>query len=519
MVFVPGGGPTRENHSSTVHEAFTLGGSDLEVCPLPGSDPLSTDSDGDGYFDQDEFDNDTDACNEASTPLDFDNDLVSDLNDPDDDNDGIPDANDQLFYDASNGRATEIPLSWGWNPGDPSLGGIASSGFTGAQISSNGPRFMPENISVGAAGGFLGIMTTEGTNAGGANSQENALQLGFDATRAFRVSTRVTAPFLGQTPSGQQAAGLLLGLDEDNYVKLVVTADNGTGVPGIQFAVEIDGALAVNPTGANLHLAMPGPQNVDLFLEGDPIARSISAYCTVDSTNPSDVRWIGTVDASAYPALARFFKVGLAAGVLATHVGTAEDVTFAFDLFEIEWAAGQEVPVALINSGGPSATTGGNVWSADTNYLDGITYANPAVTEIADTEDDVLYLTERTTSEDLVPLAYQIPVPGSGTYVVRLHFAEIYWGAPGGGSGDQGKRLFDVNLEGGAPELEDFDINAEVGPMTAVVKSYTVKVTDGALDIEFSPSVNRPKVSAIEVLRVPAEESRTYLPVLLKNWP
>lgn len=79
--------------------------------------------------------------------------------------------------------------------------------------------------------------------------------------------------------------------------------------------------------------------------------------------------------------------------------------------------------------------------------------------------------------------------------------AEIFWGATGGGAGsDGGERVFSANIEGGPVELEDYDINADVGPETPIVHSYTITVSDSTLDIEFTASVNQPKVSAIEVI-------------------
>ena len=60
------------------------------------------------------------------------------------------------------------------------------------------------------------------------------------------------------------------------------------------------------------------------------------------------------------------------------------------------------------------------------------------------------------------------------------------------------------NLEGGATELANYDLNAAVGPMTAVVKEYTLAVSDGTLNIDFTATVNRPIVAAIEVFQLAA---------------
>jgi len=159
-----------------------------------------------------------------------------------------------------------------------------------------------------------------------------------------------------------------------------------------------------------------------------------------------------------------------------------------------------------INAGGPQVTVGGVTWGADQYFSGGQSYTNPSVTQIAGTTSDVLYLTERTATSNFGSFSYNIPV-SSGSYIVNLYFAEIYWGATGGGSGGTGKRVFDVNIEGGAIELDDFDLNAVAAPMTAIVRSFDVLVNDDSLNIAFTASVDRPKVSAIEVIPVPPSGS------------
>jgi hypothetical protein len=154
-----------------------------------------------------------------------------------------------------------------------------------------------------------------------------------------------------------------------------------------------------------------------------------------------------------------------------------------------------------INAGGPTGTFGGNVFVADTYFTGaGKAYANNSIADIGNTTFDALYRTERSALADLGSFSYNIPVlSGINRYTVRLHFAEIYWGATAGGAGGTGKRVFSVSAEG-TPVLLNYDMNAEVSPMNAIVKTYDVTVTDGLLNLVFSASVNQPKVSAIEVL-------------------
>ncbi len=72
----------------------------------------------------------------------------------------------------------------------------------------------------------------------------------------------------------------------------------------------------------------------------------------------------------------------------------------------------------------------------------------------------------------------------NGDYVVRLHFAEIVWGAPGNGlTGGAGSRVMNVSLENQL-RLINFDVAKEVGPAAALVKNIPVTITDGKLNID-----------------------------------
>ncbi|MDM9632121.1 ThuA domain-containing protein, partial [Robiginitalea aurantiaca] len=151
-----------------------------------------------------------------------------------------------------------------------------------------------------------------------------------------------------------------------------------------------------------------------------------------------------------------------------------------------------------INSGGGNVSFGETEYLADDLFKgNGKSFVNNSITDILDTQQDAIYLSERSTTSNLGSFSYNIPVT-TGNYRVVLHFAEIYWGATGGGEGGTGKRVFDVSIEG-QPVLADFDLNELVDPMTAVTRSFETTVTDGELTIDFSASVNQPKVSAIEI--------------------
>jgi hypothetical protein len=170
---------------------------------------------------------------------------------------------------------------------------------------------------------------------------------------------------------------------------------------------------------------------------------------------------------------------------------------------EVEQSTEEAGPSLLrINSGGEEVTFGDITFLAD-QYFTGpsVAYTNPLVTEIAGTDMDAIYLTERITEDGSPagPFSYEIPVT-EGTYTVKLHFAEIYWGVenPDGFEGDVGKRIFNISMEG-TPIFTEYDLFKDVGAATADQRMYDIEVTDGVLNITFEASVDRPKVSAIEI--------------------
>jgi hypothetical protein len=173
---------------------------------------------------------------------------------------------------------------------------------------------------------------------------------------------------------------------------------------------------------------------------------------------------------------------------------------------------------ATAEDGGRDAKRGGKKrradeaavpWSPDRDYRGGEATLLIDGEDVAGTDDDELYLTQRAGADRHRDggFVYAIPVEEDGIYRVRLHFAETWYGAPGGPKGGAGQRVFDVDAEG-EEALRDFDIYDEVGAMTAVVKSFDVEVDDGTIELEFKPVEDRPVVSAIEVLRGEAAPKR-----------
>ncbi|MGB5942139.1 MAG: malectin domain-containing carbohydrate-binding protein [Leeuwenhoekiella sp.] len=146
-----------------------------------------------------------------------------------------------------------------------------------------------------------------------------------------------------------------------------------------------------------------------------------------------------------------------------------------------------------INAGGMSYDHSADLQFMEDGYFDSGNAYMSSTTEVSGTDLDPLFLSERVSSSDLGTFNYSFPVPNGNTRVV-LHFAEIYWNAAG-------QRVMSVKAEG-ETVVADLDIYAEVGKFSALSRTFEVSVTDGELNLMFSATVNRPKVSAIEVFSV-----------------
>ena len=580
-----------------VFEPNDFGGGSGPQCT--GADDPTLDEDADGFDNADEIDNGVDPCSAGAVPPDWDGDFVSDLNDPDDDNDSIDDEVDSFAIDADNGATTTLPVLYTWENDAPPAGGLLGLGFTGIMTNDTetySEQFDPTKMT---AGGAAGVMTvdeiSDGTATGAANSGEYGFQLGFAAPSApFAARTRIVGPFAGLTPQPGQELGLAVGLgSQDDYVQVVVSGDAGG-------SITVDSEFGGSPANvAATPQDLTGVAAVDLFFAIDPSVGTGQARFAVDtgsgfgsvsdlgppialppSWGTAGVLAAGTISTSAGagPAFAGtwdFIEVdyeptpdvlgasataidfgdvvsgnSVAQSVTYTNEGGAGDpditinsaalsgtdaAEFSDDLLDntvltpgesvvvtVTHTAGgtlgpkaavltldhtgantpittnltavttEEVPVAdvLINAGGGAYVDSfSRSWLPDTAFVGGSAYSTSAA--ISGTTDDVLYQSER-----YGDFTYAIPVPSSGCYSVSLHFAEIYWGGPGGG-GD-GSRVFDVNIEG-VDVATGYDVHAATGYGAAVVRTFEADVTDTTVDIGFVTQADNAKISALEL--------------------
>jgi len=138
----------------------------------------------------------------------------------------------------------------------------------------------------------------------------------------------------------------------------------------------------------------------------------------------------------------------------------------------------------------------GKVWDADA-YFDGGNAVQSSVQHIWRTQDPIIYRSSRQGD-----FAYNIPLK-PGTYELRLHFAENFYGPESAAGGGEGSRTMSV-LANGQPLLHDFDVLADAGgERTAEVKAFSdiSPASDGQLHLRFSPGKSgSAMLSAIEIL-------------------
>ncbi len=485
---------------------------DVIDCILPGDegyDPLA-DYDFDGYSNQDEIDNGTDHCNGGSQPSDFDKVLgtpfVSDLNDLDDDGDGIPDALDpmQLGNPLSIGsQAFSLPIYNDLFIDQQGLGGIFGLGLTGLMNNGDaglnwlnwlddrdqGPN--PNDVLGGAAGLMTSHMTS-GTALGSLNTQEKGYQYGVRSgmtTGQFTVTGAMigfTGPLrlYGNTAAIGGELGFQIGDGtQSNYIKFVVTVDGFLALQEIndvpQAAIEFNLPEEMRPSNDIVFHFVVNPSDGQVLLEYqiDGGARATLGSLTAQGSILNAIQQLDS---------------DLIVGFIGTSGTDGVELEGTWDYLNV-------VPenssfAVRINAGGTETLYNDEVYAADQNFDGGQTYVNSSA------QVPELYRTERSSPTQI--FSYDLPVE-NGDYTVILHFAEIYWGATGGGAAGIGDRIFDVSIEGSLV-LDNYDINAEVGPETVVAKTFMVSVSDGLLNIDFSSlpevgGVDQPKVSAISI--------------------
>jgi hypothetical protein len=271
--------------------------SDLD-CLQPGDIgyDANADYDSDGYTNQDEIDNNTNICSQSSKPKDNDGDFISDLNDPDDDNDNILDVNDAFAIDAQNGMTTNLPIDypfWNNNPGT----GLFGLGFTGLMLDPSGntdylDQFNETQMSFGGAAGKATVdIVTGGDAFENFNNQDYGFQLGINVdsnSNPFTVHSKIESPYFGSggsqnDPVDFQSYGMQIGTgDQDNYLKFVFM--NGTmnndALNGLQLVLESNGIVTTNTVYNVPNIINSG--SIDLYISINPSTLEAQPFYSID---------------------------------------------------------------------------------------------------------------------------------------------------------------------------------------------------------------------------------------------
>ncbi|GIV32716.1 MAG: hypothetical protein KatS3mg031_0251 [Chitinophagales bacterium] len=311
------------------HDIIILEPNDLTSC-TGDIYSFALDSDGDGFTNGDETANGTDPCSPASKPSDADGDLLSDLVDADDDNDGIPDTLDRFALDPFNGYNTTIPVNYQFDNSND--GGILGWGFTG--LMTNGSTdylqlFDPGKMTVGGAAlKFTVGQVPSGDAYQNLNDQHYAFQFGLNTSAAqwpFVVRTRVYGPFAGFIPLDYQSMGLFIGTgDQDNYLKIVCAANGGAG--GIEIAKEEAGAYS----SSSYNISILNKSYVDLFLHINPSTRQVQPRYALE----------GGTEYNLGPAIVvppNWLNGILAVGIISTSRGSGQVFPATWDFIRVDY--------------------------------------------------------------------------------------------------------------------------------------------------------------------------------------
>ncbi|MQA24034.1 MAG: S8 family serine peptidase [Micromonosporaceae bacterium] len=151
---------------------------------------------------------------------------------------------------------------------------------------------------------------------------------------------------------------------------------------------------------------------------------------------------------------------------------------------------------AALNTGGRDETVDvhGDSWSSDQAYQEGSRgYVGESHTistkkAVSGADDPVRYQSLREGMTE-----YRFDGLADGVYTVELDFAELRAQSPN-------QRLFDIHIEG-SEVVRRLDVANEAGSFAAVGRTFTVRVTDGQLNVQFYPhrGFGLPIVNAIRV--------------------
>jgi hypothetical protein len=292
--------------------------------------------------------------------------------------------------------------------------------------------------------------------------------------------------------------------------QIVISYTNGTADQPKSSGLEIrgsgsSGCTAVPSAPAGLTATASSSSAIALTWT----AATPPANCTISSYSV-----YGSTTSGFTPSSSNLIASGVA-GTTYTNTGLTASTTYYYKVEAVDsdgssaasaqanattQAAGGSTGYVSINAGGPAVSNssgGDNSFVADEDYsTGGTTYSVTNTITVPASVATIAAPAAVYQSARQGVVTYTIPGLTAGTsYIVRLHFAELYFSAAG-------DREFNVAING-TPVLTNFDIYATAGASyTAVVEQYTATAnSSGNILIAFTDgAVNQPMFNGIEVL-------------------
>ncbi|HEY2545483.1 MAG TPA: malectin domain-containing carbohydrate-binding protein [Candidatus Acidoferrum sp.] len=151
------------------------------------------------------------------------------------------------------------------------------------------------------------------------------------------------------------------------------------------------------------------------------------------------------------------------------------------------------LPVRIVVGHSSYLDSSGNAWKSDRYFFGGRPSSFGG--DLSKLADGRLYEWHR-----FGHFHYVVPVASGDKYTLKLYFMEHWFGVQNGGRGGVGSRVFDVSCNG-LMLLKGFDIFREAGSEPLVKTFPHIEPTpQGKIEIYFTPAVNYPSISAIEVI-------------------
>jgi hypothetical protein len=302
---------------------------------------------------------------------------------------------------------------------------------------------------------------------------------------------------------------LLKSIAEGGYNHLVAIATSGgLNSPAAHVLVQYQPQAAGNQAPV---LATIANQNL---VAGQTVSITLSA--TDPNANPV------SFSATGLPSYASITNHGNGTATLtmtpsAAHVGTTNIVVTVSDNGSPVMTDSQSVSLTVTSGGvvnppvgqvayrvnaGGAALSGSPGWSTDKNFVNSGSLTHSTSTNVnmshasipAGTPQGMLK-TERYDPAGGNEMQWGFDTVAGAYYEVRLYFAETYSSLFG-----VGKRVFDVVVDG-TVVLDNYDVFAEVGANTAVMKSFVVQ-SDGRINVDLLHVVQNPSIKGIEIVAV-----------------